>query len=719
MLPVPNLDDRNFEQLIQEAKSYIPQLAPDWTDENAHDPGITLLELLAWHIEMQQYRINRMSVEFDRKYLMLLGGWPRDRKPATTSISFNKVDQVTYIPYGTAFTVGQLHFETTRPVTVIPERTAMIILNHEGIKKELVLNAGLGKTTFYPFGENGEVGSEMIIKLAQPLPRCMPLSLWFELDRQSPDIRIPARYKRYTPSAKVKWSYFEPSDEGGQWLPLRMERDETYSFHQNGPILFELPLALPEVTMIKAEVAEGQFDDVPRIKRLLWNEVFTTQGQTWVTQELFTGWSDKDADIAKHEAIQLILYHAAYQTGQIQVQYRYKDGWIDIDEQYFNLEHEATYCTLTIQPLGIVPIGEGSIRVIATHRDFINQQYIATSTGISFQSYPLPSAKLYEDELIVQISSTDSSGTKVWHDWERVLDFDHSNAHSRHYIIDDEANILFSDGINGISPSYSDEPNIRIVQFRTGEGSQGNIKEDTIKELVLDNSTLEVTNLFPAYGGEDKETIADALNRVKLEILSPKCGVTERDLERLVFDIPGIRIARVKAIGGYQPQLTDYPNERAMGHTSIVVVPQSRRAFPKPSKGLCQTIATHLEPYRLLSTKLHVVEPEYIKVTIRAAVVVHPHYEGREQDVVTALNKWLSPDQSSTFSGWDFGKSINKSDVYDYIHTVAGVHYIQDLWIMAEGNNVIQDEGGDIRIPPNGLAYSGHHDIEFLINEGG
>lgn len=721
MLPVPNLDDRSFEQLIQEAKSYIPQLAPDWTDENPHDPGITLLELLTWHIEMQQYRINRMSVEFDRKFLMLLGGWPRDRKPATTSISFNKVDQVTYIPYGTSFTVGQLHFETTRPVTVIPERTTMINLHHEGLKKELVHHVGLGRTTFYPFGEQGEIGSEMIINLAEPLPRCMPLSLWIELDRQNPDIRIPPRYQKFTPSAKVKWSYFEPSDNesGGEWLPVRMERDESYSFHQNGPILFELPLATAKVTMIKAEVIEGQFDDVPRVKRLLWNEVFTSQGQTWCIQEQFTGWSEHDAELAKYEAIQLILYHAAYQNGQIQVQYRYKDGWVDIDEQYYELEYDTTHCTLTIQPHDIVPIGDQSIRVIAIHPDFIGQQYIASSTGISFQRYALPNTKIYEDDLVLQISSIDNSGVRIWHDWERVLDFDHSNAESRHYIIDEEANVVFSDGVNGISPSYSDEPNIRIVQFRTGEGSQGNIKEDTIRSLILENSTLEVTNLFPAYGGENKESIAEALTRVKLEILSPKCGVTEQDLERLVYDIPGVRIARVKAIGGYKPQLTDYPNERAMGHTSIVVVPQSRKAFPKPSKGLCQTIAMHLEPYRLLTTKLHIVEPEYIKVTIRAVVVVHPHYEGREQDVINALTKWLSPEQSSVFSGWDFGKSITKSDVYDYIHTVAGVHYIQDLWIMAEGNNVIQDEGGDIRIPPNGLAYSGQHDIEFLINEGG
>lgn len=719
MLPVPNLDDRSFEQLLQEAKSYIPQLAPDWTDENAHDPGITLLELLAWHIEMQQYRINRMSVEFDRKFLLLLGGWPRDRKPAMTSVSFTKVDQVTYLPYGSGLQVGQLHFETVRSMTIIPERTTMITLNHDGLTKELSHNVTLGRTAFYPFGEIGEIGSEMIIKLDQPLPRCMPLSLWIELDRQEAAVRIPARYKQFIPSARVQWSYLEQNEEGEAWLPVRMERDESYSFHQSGPILFELPLATSEVTMLKAEIVEGQFDDLPRVKRMLWNEVFASQGQTWCIQELFDGWPEQDAEMGKRESIQLYLYHALYQFGDIQVQYRYKDGWKDVDSSSYMIEQEQTFCTMTIQPIDIIPIGEACIRVIAVHPDFVEQQYIAQSTGISNQRYPLPNASLYEEQLKLQVLSVNQAGEKLWHDWERVLDFDHSNSESRHYVIDEQAHILFSNGIYGISPSYSEEPNIRIIQFRTGEGAAGNVKEDTIKQLAFSSATFEVTNLFPAYGGEDKESISEALARVKLEVLSPKSGVTEQDLERLVHEIPGVRVARCKAIGGYYPQLSDYPNERALGHTSIVVVPQSSKSFPKPSKGLCQTISQHLEPYRLLTTKLHIIEPEYVKITIRAVIVVHPHYEGREQLVVAALNSWLSPEQSSSFTGWDFGKAINKSDVYDYIHTVAGVHYIQDLWIMAEGNNVVKDEGGDIRIPPNGLAFSGEHEIEFIINEGG
>jgi len=37
---------------------------------------------------------------------------------------------------------------------------------------------------------------------------------------------------------------------------------------------------------------------------------------------------------------------------------------------------------------------------------------------------------------------------------------------------------------------------------------------------------------------------------------------------------------------------------------------------------------------------------------------------------------------------------------------------------MAEGKNARLEESGDIRIPPNGLAISGEHDIEFVISHG-
>jgi hypothetical protein len=59
-LPIPTLDDRTFDQLIDEAKTLIPKHFPAWTDHNFSDPGIAFMELFAFLIENAIYQINRV-----------------------------------------------------------------------------------------------------------------------------------------------------------------------------------------------------------------------------------------------------------------------------------------------------------------------------------------------------------------------------------------------------------------------------------------------------------------------------------------------------------------------------------------------------------------------------------------------------------------------------------------------------------------------------------
>jgi hypothetical protein len=73
-MTLPNLDNVTWEQLNEEARSLIPAYAPDWTNFNPSDPGITLLELLAHFSEMLLYRANRISDEQILRFLCLING---------------------------------------------------------------------------------------------------------------------------------------------------------------------------------------------------------------------------------------------------------------------------------------------------------------------------------------------------------------------------------------------------------------------------------------------------------------------------------------------------------------------------------------------------------------------------------------------------------------------------------------------------------------------
>src|SRR3712207_4516910 len=68
-LPAPNLDDRRFQDLVDDAKRLVQQRCPEWTDHNVSDPGVTLIETFAFMVDQLLYRLNRVP---DRNYVRFL-----------------------------------------------------------------------------------------------------------------------------------------------------------------------------------------------------------------------------------------------------------------------------------------------------------------------------------------------------------------------------------------------------------------------------------------------------------------------------------------------------------------------------------------------------------------------------------------------------------------------------------------------------------------------
>ena len=72
-LPSVELDDRGFQDLVNEARLRIAQSCPEWTEHNVSDPGITLIELFAWMTEMVIYRLNRIPDKLHVALMDLVG----------------------------------------------------------------------------------------------------------------------------------------------------------------------------------------------------------------------------------------------------------------------------------------------------------------------------------------------------------------------------------------------------------------------------------------------------------------------------------------------------------------------------------------------------------------------------------------------------------------------------------------------------------------------
>src|SRR6185369_9690213 len=88
----PNLFQRRFQDLMEIGRARIPALASEWTDHNAHDPGITLMELLAWVAEAQLYSVSHVRRDERTAYASLLGISPSGTRSATGVIWSDRKD---------------------------------------------------------------------------------------------------------------------------------------------------------------------------------------------------------------------------------------------------------------------------------------------------------------------------------------------------------------------------------------------------------------------------------------------------------------------------------------------------------------------------------------------------------------------------------------------------------------------------------------------------
>jgi hypothetical protein len=206
-LPLPNLDDRRWADLTQEAIPLIPRYAPQWTDFNTHDPGITLLEMFAWLTESMVYQLNCVPDRFTWKFLDLIG-YPRLGPHAAHVVLAAKS-----LPAGTAFTVPAgtqfqsagpgatqsqptgpagppILFATLRPVDFAPVTlTALQVDDGNGALRDVSrdLTDGL---PFAALGNDPPVGAALYLGFTT-VPHGAPVALWFGF--AGPGSDLPSR----------------------------------------------------------------------------------------------------------------------------------------------------------------------------------------------------------------------------------------------------------------------------------------------------------------------------------------------------------------------------------------------------------------------------------------------------------------------------------------------------------------------------------------------
>ncbi|GAA2396144.1 putative baseplate assembly protein [Dactylosporangium salmoneum] len=154
-LPVPNLDDRSFVDLVRDARERIARTCPEWTDLSVHDPGITLVEAFAHLTEVLLYRLNRLPEKAFVEFLNLLGVTRRPPAAAWAELTFARTgdDRARLtIPAGTRVAAAgtadprPVVFVTTESVVLAEDATEVRVRAHhaEPVAAEL-LGLGTGR----------------------------------------------------------------------------------------------------------------------------------------------------------------------------------------------------------------------------------------------------------------------------------------------------------------------------------------------------------------------------------------------------------------------------------------------------------------------------------------------------------------------------------------------------------------------------------------------
>ena len=743
-LPSPNLDDRTFTQLFEEARKLIPVYAPEWSDHNEHDPGITLIQLFAWLAENQQYYLNRIRHENYIKYLKLLGIRPQEPAPAKAEVTFSytgKTAAGTKVPKGAQIAADGIVFETAAPLTVVPAGLRKVItISGAGAVDNTEANS-LNGLYYSVFGDEAERGSCLYLGFAEnnPFPANKLISLTFNVfgDYRDPAGRpagqgVNTRSRQTVSSAVITWEYFQKDSHGlGVWAPLAVTGDETLMLSGNGRLSFIAPGDMASRTVnpfserccwLRAVVTQAGYELPPKLDRIVLNTVSAVQWETMSEAQTFSSTGQKKYTF---EASYLSL------TGLNYVQSLDEKGsWTDRLEVKIEKDEKENTILITLGGGSggtIPPRGRKNLRLISCRPELGEKGVIGMSTGRPCQKFCLGRNPVIGYNFRIQVGEEcriNGQADIAWHDWIRVDSFDASGPGDTHFVLDVKTGeICFGDGVNGaippVCPSKS-EGNIRLVCFRAGGGKKGNVLPGAVNQIINPTAGctgLKVESCFAASGGGDGETVEEAAARASSGFKTGFRAVTSEDFERIACATPGIRVARARAIPLFRTGAAGYPSSISPALVTVVVVPFSLAANPVPSEGFLLNVYRHLCRHRLITTEISVKPPDYVVVSVTAEISVNSRFnpESVRQKVISGLNRFLHPlTGGPEGSGWPFGRSVYKSEIYQLIEKTDGVDYVQELVLAVQGKGTGQDGEGNFSIPPQGLVYPGEHRVEVI-----
>lgn len=671
MLPEIRLDDETFEEILEDGRSVISAVCPQWTDYNAHDPGITILELFSWFIEMQQFQLDQVTEAHKRKFLKLLGERPRPAVPAKIWLRLKGGEMA--LKKGEKFFAGSLCFETCREEFLPGCRLTACLEEAEGGYRrtgEEQLSFG-GRSLIYPFGRRPAPGARFVLCLDGPLPPKRACRLHLMAYSGYPVRRTPAEGGMAFPLARLRAEVWGMRG----WERGRILEDETCGMIMDGSMVLQgcHEMALGEMGGERGYfislVLEEEFYDVPPALTGLGLDgvklVQTDTRKSWEMVPLFPAGEGKlwcrTGLILKGCFMELYL--------------KRRGKWFPV-------------------PSGMVREGEdGRLEISGTEGEAA-LVCVSQKEGPScrFQAFGFPSQEfslgfegvLEEDFALLAEDVMEPGSFRLW---ERVEDFDASGPEDMHFILDGAGGrLIFGDALRGMAP----EGEVRVIGLSVTRGRDGNVKSGRINACPGLEGRVQIDSFLDAAGGKEPETVEACFKRVQDSLKKPWRAVSSEDYESLAKETPGLMLQSCRVL----------PWEGQEGEAEtvrLVARPYSLSGTAGLNRAYRQNIRAWLHERRLLGTRLVIEGPEYVEVFVYAEVRIHRQYRDAGERIQEEIARFFKELEG------EFGSPVIRGKLYGRVDSLACVKEILALSIEARGSRVRRSRGGDVQIPPNGV----------------
>ena len=684
MLQSRNLDDQSFEQIMEYVTGRLPWLCPAWTDYNAHDPGITILELIAWYKEMQQYHMNTVTPALQKKLLKLLGVVPRPPRPASCLVSPPRDRRLP--PLARLESPQGVCFELLEPAQPAGRVEAAYLAGSGGLQ-EVTEALAQPQLAIRPFAEDG--GAQLLIGLGD----CgRSLRLWFEIDDQRPVPRNPFASPDQSPRV-LQWGC------AGASQPPQVE-DGTNGLSHSGFITFRFPAdfaatdagrGLPPRPYLTLRQLDAGCEEEIRLMGIYGGYFRAAQQETWANAQ----WQRLEPGMDR-----LPLEDAVALEGGVYLFAREGEGLRFLPSQ--RAWEEGGLC-LRFDPAGLPQDGEPNLLVVS--QDALRYgQLMFPSTGLPEQSILLPvgERQVLPDRLRLICDTLCPDGQVRPALWECVDDLTACGPRDRVFAYDPvREQVVFGDGAHGAIPPKGEQA-VLVASLALSYCGGGNVPRDCALALA-DGSTAGNT---AASGGEDAQSLPQAAAEFLRSLEHTQKCASEADYERAARETPGLRVAAAKAIAGFDPE---EPSGRShLPVVTVVVLPGSSRVRPLPDARFLRAVQEHLEHLRPICTVVKVVAPTYVPVgvSLQARGAFSTQLEGKIRE---AVERYLQVG----YRGRAIGDPVRRDDLAAALMEVEHLLGIQRLELRPLGTGCYADPRGDLQLRRNAVAYLGALDLEI------